>query len=38
MFKIKRRAVVTVAAVLVVLLGVGLAVTFTGGSGHASDR
>jgi thiol-disulfide isomerase/thioredoxin len=37
-FKIKRRAVVTVAAVLVVLLGVGLAVTFTGGSGQASDR
>lgn len=38
MFTVKRRMVVTVAAVLVVLLAVGLAVTFTGGSGQASDR
>jgi thiol-disulfide isomerase/thioredoxin len=37
-FKVKRRVAVTVAAVLVVLLAVGLAVTFTGGSSQASDR
>jgi thiol-disulfide isomerase/thioredoxin len=38
MFKVKRRVVVTTTAVLVVLLAVGLAVTFTGGSSQASDR
>ena len=38
MFKAKRRAVVTAAAVIVVLLTAGLVVTFTGGSGQASDR
>lgn len=38
MFKLKRRAVVTVAAAVVVLLAVGLAVTFTGGDSQASDR
>jgi thiol-disulfide isomerase/thioredoxin len=37
-FKGKRRAVVTVAAVLVVCLAAGLAVAFTGGSGQAGDR
>jgi peroxiredoxin len=37
-FKVKRRTAVTAAAVLVVLLAVGLAVTFTGGSSQASDR
>jgi thiol-disulfide isomerase/thioredoxin len=37
-FKAKRRAVVTAAAVIVVLLTAGLVVTFTGGSGQASDR
>lgn len=38
MFKAKRRAVVTAAAVLVVLVAVGLVVTLTGGNGQASDR
>lgn len=38
MFKVKRRVVVTVAAVAVVLLAVGIAVTFTGGDGRASAR
>jgi thiol-disulfide isomerase/thioredoxin len=37
-FKVKRRVVVTAAAVLVVLLAVGLAVTFIGGNSQASDR
>ncbi len=38
MFKVKRRAVATVAAVVVVLLAAGLAVAFSGGDGRASDR
>lgn len=38
MFKVKRRAVVTVAAVVLVLLVVGVVVTFTGGNGRASER
>jgi thiol-disulfide isomerase/thioredoxin len=37
-FKVRRRVVVTAAAVLVVLLAVGVAVTFTGGDSQASDR
>jgi thiol-disulfide isomerase/thioredoxin len=36
--RVKRRAVVIVASVVVVCVAIGLLVSFTGGSGQASDR